>query len=801
MRENWSVRHATLSYVLALGAIAALSVGTHVLIDSIVKQQETTARIVNVAGRQRMLSQRISGLSFELQAETEAASRTALIDDLDAAIALMASSHAALRDGDAALRLPPTPAPLAAEVFSGPPLDLDRKVTGYLDQARIYLAAARLGRGELGALANIRAAAREPLLDGLDRAVKIYEQESEAAIRRLRVILFGMLGAMLVTLTIEALAIFRPLFRRLREREQRLIEVTADLDQALTLSTAELRLSANIIENTAEAIVVTDAQGVIVSINPAFTRITGYERAEVLGRTMEMLRCDRQDDAFYAAIRQSMAVDGCWWGELWSTAKSGEPFLAYLTVSSLDPDLGDTGAAFVGMLTDITEQRQKDETIHRLVFHDALTGLPNRDLLRDRLDQMVQRINRQGGRCAVAYIDLDRFKSINDALGQPIGDAVLRLVAKRLLACIDEEDTAARFGGDEFVILFAERAASREYVAVADAVLETLSAPYTVAGREIHIGVSLGIAFCPEDGAVGEDLLRQAESAMVVAKARGGGGYQFYQVDVDHALRRRMRLEMALRTAADTSDFTLEYQPKVRLADRSVVGVEALIRWRHPEFGMVSPAVFIPMAEETGAIVRIGAWVLEEACRQAVALQRLGMPLSIAVNVSAKQFHVGNIGEIFTDILAAPEMSAALLQVELTESSVIQDSEVTIAQLQQLRDMGVLVSLDDFGTGYSSLSYLRRLPVDYLKIDRAFVMNLESSAADVTVAKGIVALGHALGMEIVAEGIETEGQAAILREMGCDYGQGYLFSQPLPPQRLIAWMRGRETVPPADATV
>jgi predicted signal transduction protein with EAL and GGDEF domain len=373
-----------------------------------------------------------------------------------------------------------------------------------------------------------------------------------------------------------------------------------------------------------------------------------------------------------------------------------------------------------------------------------------------------------------------------------VGDALLCQASARLSAQIAEDDLAARVGADEFVVLLEGRTTPDEYAAVVLRLVDDLSKSYRFGETEARVGVSAGIALCPGDGTSSADLLRQAGSARLQAK-QAGGGYQFYRPELDQAIRRRMRLELALREAAEADDFHLDYQPKVDLVSGKLRGVEALIRWRHPEFGMVSPGVFIPMAEEIGAIHKIGDWVLRESCAMAIRFRDQGVPTSVAANISAKQFRTGALPDRVAEILRETGIAPAQLQLELTESSIMQDPDATIAQLGSIRALGVRVALDDFGTGYSSLSYLRALPIDFVKIDRSFVADLETNETDVTVARGIVTLGHALGLKIIAEGIETEGQAAILRNMGCDIGQGYLFAQPLSQERAIAWVAGRPT--------
>lgn len=784
-----SHRFATFSYVTALALIASLSIGTHALIDSIVREQQTTAKVINVAGRQRMLSQRIAGLGLEVSILPPGVERARALDDLGESVALMERSYRALRRGDAVFGMASADSERLRRLYDQPPVELGAHLDRFLGHARDFLANARLGIADPESLAAVRAAARRDLVDALDVAVIAYQDDSEDAIRRLRRVLFAVLGGMLVTLVAEAVLIFRPLFRRLEERERTLVDLAADLDQALTLSTAELRLAGNVIQHTAEGIVVIDADGLILSVNPACCDLIGLSRAELLGQPVAILRSGRHESAFYDGVWSAVRATGGWAGELWMRRRDGV-FLAYMTINPLSPDLADTGAASVAIFADITALREKDETIEHMIFHDALTGLPNRDLVWERLSGIAARCAADRETRAVMSLDFDRFKGVNDDFGQDAGDAVLRQAAARLLAMLPAADTVARIGADEFVILLEPRPDAASLAALASRIVSDLARPYPVAGREIRLGVSAGVALCPGDGEGEAELLRQAGGARLVAKQQGGGA-QFYRPDIDQALRRRLRVEAALRAAVAAEGFRLEFQPKLVLADGGVEGVEALIRWRDPELGPVSPAVFVPIAEDIGAIGAIGEWVLREACRAALSLRRHGFEVPVAANVSAKQLLAGDLPERVAALLAETGAPAGLLEIELTESSVISDPESTVAQLARLRGMGVRVALDDFGTGYSSLSYLRNLPVDFVKIDRSFVSHLETAANDVTVARGIVALGHALGLRIIAEGIETEGQAAVLREMGCDVGQGYLYARPLPEIELLGWLAAR----------
>ena len=785
-----SHRFATYSYVVALALIASLAIGTHVLIDTIVQEQQTTAKVVNVAGRQRMLSQRIASLALEVSMLPPGPARARALDDLGESVALMERSYRALRRGDAVFGMSSGDSERLRQVYDRPPTLLANRLDAFLGRSRDYLANARLGIADPASLASVRSDARHGLVDALDTAVTAYQDDSEEAIRRLRHILFATLGGLLVTLVAEALLIFRPLFRRLEERERVLVDLAADLDQALTMSTAELRLAGNVIQRTAEGIVVVGPDGAILSVNPAFCDLTGLSRAEVIGQPVANLRSGLNGRGFYEEVWATVRAEGSWSGEMWMRRRDGSNFLAHVTINPLARDLADTGATHVAIFADITALRERDETIQHMAFHDALTGLPNRDLAWERMASMASQSASDHETRAVVSLDFDRFKGVNDDFGLDVGDGVLRLAAARLLALLPGTDAVARIAADEFAVLLEPRPDVAQLTALVRRIVAEAGRPYVVSGQQIHLGVSAGAALCPDDGDDAAELLRQAGSARLVAK-RQGGGLQFYRPDIDQALRQRLRIEAALREAVAATAFRIEFQPKLDLADGAIDGVEALIRWTHPDLGPISPAVFVPIAEDIGAIGAIGDWVLRESCIAALSLRRHGFAVPVAANVSARQLLAGDLPERVAALLAETGAPPSLLHIELTESSVIADPDSTVAQLARLRDLGVRVALDDFGTGYSSLAYLRRLPIDFVKIDRSFVSHLETESADVTVARGIVALGHALGLKIIAEGIETEGQAAVLRGLGCDVGQGYLYARPLPEIDLLGWLATR----------
>ena len=546
-------------------------------------------------------------------------------------------------------------------------------------------------------------------------------------------------------------------------------------------------LAAGLFQNTLEGILVTDPVGTILSVNPAFSAITGYGAQDAVGQTPRLLKSDHHDRAFYQAMWRRLLEDGTWCGEVWNRRKDGEAFLEWLSITALRNPAGII-EKYVGVFSDVTENRRKDDQIKRQAYHDALTGLPNRLLLQDRLAQALKRARCLRTQAALIFIDLDRFKIVNDSLGHEAGDALLTIAAAALQSCLRRTDTVARLGGDEFVVVLPDVCSLGEVAELAAAIVTCLALPMALKDRQVHLSASLGIALFPDDGEDVGTLMRSADTAMYRAKSAGRNTFRFFDASMTTAAIDRLEMESALRQALDHRQFVLHYQPKVNMDRRQVIGVEALIRWDRPGHGLVSPAEFIPVAEETGLITGIGDWALAEACRQVVAWGSLGATLAVAVNVSAHQFFGAGFLERITALLAMHDLPPSMIEIELTESAVMSDPERTAQQLLRLRQMGMTVAVDDFGTGYSSLSYLKRFPVDTLKIDKSFIDGLGKDSESTAIVTAVVSLAKSLGMKVTAEGIETYDQMEHLQQLNCDHGQGYYFSRGLDAEAMEALM-------------
>jgi diguanylate cyclase (GGDEF)-like protein/PAS domain S-box-containing protein len=555
---------------------------------------------------------------------------------------------------------------------------------------------------------------------------------------------------------------------------------------------AETLLAASVFHNTAEAIVITDSNACFISVNPAFTEITGYSAEEIVGRTPQLLKSNHHDASFFEVMwNELLSSRGRWQGQIWNRRKDGEAFLAWQTITAVRDDRG-TIIRFLSVFDDITEVHRKDEHIRHQAYHDALTGLPNRLLLQDRLGHAIEVAKREQNQVALMFIDLDRFKVVNDSLGHDVGDLLLMEITQRLNGCLRKSDTVARLGGDEFVVVVSDFDGIGEVAEVADKILRAVALPLNLKNHEVQVGASIGIAFFPQDGEDVTALMKDADTAMYRAKAGGRNTFRFFDAEMDGAAVERLLLEATLRRALANGEFELYYQPKIDLATGHVSGAEALIRWNSPERGLVAPDAFIPVAEETGLIVGIGDWVIGEACRQMAEWEkRASLKIPVAINVSSQQFLDRGFADKVSALLARHKMDPSQLEIELTESTVMAEPERAVIQFRQLREVGVTISVDDFGTGYSSLAYLKRLPLDTIKIDRSFIRMVDSEGDNAAIVRAIIALGGALGMSTIAEGVETAEEERHLRDAGCDCAQGFKYAKPLPAKQFETWLTER----------
>jgi len=553
---------------------------------------------------------------------------------------------------------------------------------------------------------------------------------------------------------------------------------------AQRLETEEaLRLRDRAVEASVNPVLIvsaTDPAMPIVYVNHAFEQVTGYSRDEMLGQNCRLLQGTDRNQPELEKIRRAIAEQTDGRALLRNYRKDGSLFWNMLYVTPVRDPRSNQVTHFVGVQHDITEIKRYQEELEHQANHDALTGLANRNLLRDRLEQGLRVAHRYGRACTVAFIDLDNFKLINDSLGHDIGDQVLKIVGERLAACIREGDTVARLGGDEFVLLVTEHGRDSGRLRVAQRVIVAISQPFAIEQREFKVTCSIGIASFPQDGTDADTLLRNADTAMYRAKDLGRNTFQLYSSEMNANLDERLTLETDLWNALERNEFALYYQPKIDLSTRQIVGLEALLRWHHPTKGTILPERFIPIAEESSLIVEIGNWAIREACSQNRDWQNAGCrEMPIAVNVSGRQLHNG-LAAVVRAALVSADLSPDCLEIELTESAVMSNTEAAIEALSLLREMGVRISLDDFGTGYSSLSYLKRLPVTGLKIDQSFVRDLASDPDDAAIVRAIIVVAQELTLDVTAEGVETAEQVEFLENHGCGRAQGYYFARPLP---------------------
>jgi diguanylate cyclase (GGDEF)-like protein/PAS domain S-box-containing protein len=543
----------------------------------------------------------------------------------------------------------------------------------------------------------------------------------------------------------------------------------------------QLRLAANVFDDSLNGIVVTDADARIVKINPAFSKIMGYSAAEIVGRKTSLLQSGRHDEEFYRTLWTTLHREGQWQGEIWDRRKDGRSIPLWQSISAVHDAQGQL-THFVGVFFDLSEHKRSADHIHHLAYYDTLTELPNRQLFGERCEHALQRARCSGLSLALLFLDLDRFKYVNDSLGHPVGDDLLRAVAQRLKESLRHCDTVARLGGDEFIVLLEGVSSRRAIELTARRILAAFHQPFLVHGHRLDVRTSIGVSCYPDDGEDTTTLIKNADLAMYQAKESGRGDFRFYEAHLTTHARERLFLEGELRNALKRNELTVHYQPQFAFPDGRLVGAEALLRWRHPQRGWIPPDLFIPIAEDAGLIVSIGEWVLRAACHQAKAWMAAGLKTPrIAVNLSGVQIERSDILATVTRALADAALPPEYLELEITETFIMRETQRNIKVMEELRALGVSLAIDDFGTGQSSLRYLNRLPVDKLKIDRSFIRDIPGDSDEIAITRAILALARSLRLRVLAEGVETARQAEFLEEAGCDEVQGYYFGWPMEP--------------------
>lgn len=577
---------------------------------------------------------------------------------------------------------------------------------------------------------------------------------------------------------------------RQKRTEERLKIAASVFDGAMVEAEEQLNITKMVFENAIEGVMITDQEGVILSVNPAFSTITGFSATEAIGQTPRLLRSNRQEPQFYADMWRCINRDGQWKGEIWNRRKDGEAHPQFETITAIR-DRDGVITHYIGVFHDLTAIK----TILQAGQHDALTALPNRELYIDRLNQAVGHANRNRGKVLLLFFDIDRFQDINNRLGHTSGDQLLQEITKRAQEFIREGDTLARMGGDSFAFILREIRQPEDAMVVVNKLISSLAERFEIEKNELFVTVSIGITLYPDDGESAQILIKNADIALTRAKGAGRDNYQFYKSDMGSQVDRRLLLEKNLHLALDRQEFVLHYQPKIDLRHNRVVGMEALVRWNHPESGMVSPGEFIPVAEESGLIIPMSAWILTAACRQTQAWIEAGYgPLKVAVNLSPRQFRQPTLFETISTTLQETGLSPHSLELEITESMMVRDVEDAILVLDKLRSLGLSIAMDDFGTGYSSLHYLKRFPIQTLKIDKSFINDVSSHADDAAIIQAIIAMSKSLGLRVVAEGVETQEQLDFLRQNECDEIQGYFYSRPLPVEAFTRFLQEKKTV-------
>jgi len=570
----------------------------------------------------------------------------------------------------------------------------------------------------------------------------------------------------------------------LTESVLKIFAVRAATEMERLHNEGELRQAASVFENTTEGIIIADSNANVLAANNAFFKMSGYSESEVVGKNPRLWKSQHHDECFYQTMWNALNENGRWQGEIWNRRKNGNVFPAWATINVINTH--QKLDRYVAVYSDISSIKESQEKLQFLAHHDPLTSLPNRLLFSARLEHAIKHAHRQTSLVAVMFLDLDNFKQINDGLGHVIGDAVLKEVANRVTLQVREDDTVARMGGDEFAVVLENIENSQDASIVATKILNAFGQALEIDKHKLYLTISIGISTYPDDENSVTGLVKNADAAMYRAKEQGKNRYCFYTSDLTDAALEQLKIENHLREAIARNEFELYYQPQYELSTGKLVGAEALLRWIHPEWGVVSPVKFIPIAESTGMIIPLGEWVLREACRQTKTWQEQELNIKrIGVNIAGQQIQHPDFVNVVNDILNETELSPYSLELEITESFIMQQAETSINKLESLRNTGIKFAIDDFGTGYSSLSYLKRLPIDKLKIDRSFIKDIPDDDDDKAITRSIIALGNSLNLQIIAEGVETEEQRIFLKNEGCEEVQGFLYSRPVPKEEFM----------------
>lgn len=577
----------------------------------------------------------------------------------------------------------------------------------------------------------------------------------------------------------------------IKDLELKLAAALSELNQSVVLykdSEWRLRLLLEVVRNLSMGVVIMDADFIVTSVNEAYCKISGLPENQIVGTRPPFESLLRDDLDLYNRIWRALKSDYNWDGELWGE-KGGEKVALHIAITTIVDEQG-IPSQYAAIINDVTERKHDEERILHQANFDMLTGLPNRALFIDRLGQSLLTMARAEYKLGLMFIDLDGFKLVNDTLGHNKGDDLLREAAVRISSCTRDGDTVARLGGDEFTVIMPNLHDAKDTPLVAQRILDALTKPFELDGTESFVSGSIGITIFPDDAKNATDLLKNADAAMYRAKELGKANYQFFTDDLNAQVAERLRIKNGLIKALERGEFKLFYQPKVTLSSGRIDGVEALMRWENPDLGMVSPARFIPVLEETGMVVEVGEWAIREACQQHCRWIEAGLaPVRIAVNLSARQLREMSFVSVLQKLLTETGVGPDGIEIEITESMIMSDKDSAISALTELHDLGVRVAMDDFGTGYSSLSYLRQFPIDTIKIDRSFVADISTSLEAAEIIRTIISMGQTLNKSIVAEGVETEEQLEILRSYRCDQVQGYLISYPVPGDELTEFIR------------